>query len=98
MPLQTLQHHVAEFVRENHLETDIESRLLDLAAEVGELAKEALLSTAYGRRDFAPTAAWAAEMGDVLFALICLANTSEVDLAAALHDASAKYRARLSAQ
>jgi NTP pyrophosphatase (non-canonical NTP hydrolase) len=38
---------------------------------------------------------WAGEMGDVLFALMCLANSTGVDLEAALDRALDKYRERM---
>jgi hypothetical protein len=48
---------VAEFVDQHGLQTDIVHRLLDLVSEVGELAKEALKTSAYGTQPFTPTLA-----------------------------------------
>ena len=96
--MKELQQVVADFVEQNQLETSIEHRLLDLVSEVGELSKEALKASAYGAGDFKPTMAWAEELGDVLFSLICVANTSGVDLEKALKSVLAKYRARLSSR
>ena len=63
---QTTQQKVAAFVARHNLQTTPETRLLDLASEVGELAKEALKSSAYGRQPAAPAGtAWQQEMGDV---------------------------------
>jgi NTP pyrophosphatase (non-canonical NTP hydrolase) len=92
------QQAVAQFVQRHGLETDVEHRLLDMVAEVGELAKEVLKGTNYGREPMALTADWCEELGDVLFALICLANASQVDLADALRAALDKYEARLIAR
>jgi NTP pyrophosphatase (non-canonical NTP hydrolase) len=71
-------------------------RLLDLVSEVGELAKEALKTSAYGTQPFLPTTAWTEELGDVLFALLCVAHASEVDVEEALKRVIEKYRDRLS--
>lgn len=43
--LEEAQERVANFVRRHDLETAVEYRLLDLASEVGELAKDALKSS-----------------------------------------------------
>lgn len=87
---------VADFVREHELEAPVHARLLDLTSEVGELAKDALKSTNYGREPFeqAPEG-WEGELGDVLFALICLANSTGVDMDTALNGALEKYRGRM---
>jgi NTP pyrophosphatase (non-canonical NTP hydrolase) len=98
MKLEELQRVVADFVEQNQLETNLEHRLLDLVSEVGELSKEALKASAYGAGDFKPTTAWAEELGDVLFSLICVANTSGVDLEEALKSVLSKYRFRMSSK
>jgi NTP pyrophosphatase (non-canonical NTP hydrolase) len=71
------------------------SRLLDFVSEVGELSKEVLKATNYGRTSFRPPDGWTGELGDVFFSLICLANSTGVDLEAALDGALGKYRERL---
>ena len=86
---------VAEFVGQHGLEAPVYARLLDLVSEVGELAKEALKSTQYGREPFSPTAEWGSELSDVFFALICLANSTGVDLQRGLLQALDKYGERL---
>jgi len=93
--VQEAQQAVAAFVQRHGLETDAQHRLLDLVSEVGELAKEILKGTQYGHTPLALTSNWQDELGDVLFSLICLANTTEVDLADALQGALAKYEIRL---
>ncbi len=89
------QKKVAEFVKTYKLEASVPYRVLDLVAEVGELAKEVLKSTHYGRQSFRPSQSWREELGDVLFALVCLANSTDVDLEKALEQALSKYRKRL---
>lgn len=93
--LPTLQQRVANFVETCELEASVDVRTLDLASEVGELAKEVLKGTGYGRRQFEPLQGWENELGDVLFAIVCLANTTGVDLEAALDGALHKYQERL---
>jgi NTP pyrophosphatase (non-canonical NTP hydrolase) len=98
MKLKELQRVVADFVEQNQLETNLEHRLLDLMSEVGELSKEALKASAYGAGGFKPTTAWVEELGDVLFSLICVANSSGVDLEEALKSVLSKYRVRMSSK
>ncbi len=92
----SFQEEVAGFVSRHGLEAPVEVRLLDLTSEVGELAKESLKASAYGRQPFTPGENWAAELGDVLFSLTALANSTGVDLREALSSALAKYESRLS--
>lgn len=95
------QERVAAFVAQHNLEADPQTRLLDLTSELGEVAKELLKATQYGTQSFnlaALPAAWAEEMGDLYFALLCLANTTQVDLSAALEGVLAKYAARMAAK
>jgi NTP pyrophosphatase (non-canonical NTP hydrolase) len=78
------QHAVADLARASALSVDALARALDVAAEVGELAKEALEATRYGSVPFVPSQGWSNEMGDVLFALLALADVTHVDLDQAL--------------
>lgn len=96
--LPSYQTRVAEFVHTHQLEANVETRLLDLSSEVGELAKEALKANHYGRSVFAPNAAWVGELADVFFAVVCLANSTQVNLDEALNGALEKYHTRLAAR
>ncbi len=93
--MSTLQRTVASFVEEAGIEAPVHARLLDLISEVGELSNEALKATDYGRAPFNPPDGWTGELGDVFFSLICLANSTDVDLEVALNGALGKYRERL---
>ncbi len=99
MALSSIQHRIAEFVQVNGLETSPAARTLDLVSEVGEVAKEILKATNYGQTDFELAESlqdnWEEEIADVLFALICLANSTHVDLDLALEAVLNKYAARL---
>lgn len=94
--MRDIQETVAKFVASHGLESSVQARLLDLASEVGELAKEYLSGSRYGRDAFRASPEWPAEVGDVLFSIVCVANGSGVDLESALGDAMEKYRRRLS--
>lgn len=96
--MKNSQQIVAEFVARHGLETDVAHRLLDAVSELGEVAKEALKGSDYGKRKFAATDAWRGELGDVLFPLLCVANSTGVDLDAALREALEKYERRLAAK
>jgi NTP pyrophosphatase (non-canonical NTP hydrolase) len=88
------QQQVAEFVETHDLEAPPEYRLLDLVSEVGELAKDANESTGYGTSPD-DLSIESDEIGDVLFALLALADDLEIDADAALEEAVAKYERRL---
>ena len=90
-----LQSKVEKFISEHGLKIDPVWRLHDLTAEVGELTKELLKITNYGKCQFAPTSDWEMELGDVLFSLICLANATEINLQDALNKAIHKYQTRI---
>nr|WP_282594729.1 MazG-like family protein [Halomarina salina] len=69
-------------------------RVLDLASEVGELAKEVNTATDYG--DSPDSVAVAAdELGDALFCLLALCDETDTDAERALETALAKYESRL---
>ncbi len=92
------QSQVANFVAQHHLDAPVEARLLDLVSEVGEVAKEALKGSDYGKQPFQPTAEWSAEVADVFFSLVCVANSTNVNLETALAAALAKYQQRLTSK
>jgi len=95
--LHELQILVSDFVARAHIDTGEPYRMLDLVSEMGEVSKEILKATDYGKKPFKPTPAWSEELGDVMFCLLCLANKTGVDLEAALINVLKKYRRRLDA-
>jgi NTP pyrophosphatase (non-canonical NTP hydrolase) len=88
------QRRVAMFVERYDLETPPAFRLLDLVSELGEVAKNATESTDYGDGPDALTLD-SDEVGDVLFALLALADSADVDAGDALDEALSKYERRL---
>lgn len=87
--------HARDLAARLGLSHDPSSRFTDLTSELGELAKELLAATDFGARPFAPTKAWTDELGDVIFALVLLAQATGTDLAESLSGAIEKYEARL---
>ena len=92
--MRETQQKVAAFAQAYGLGTDPQARMLDLASEVGELAKEVLKSTAYGTKPFTPTASLEEELGDCLFSLLCLSQCLGLEGEAALGKALEKYEKR----
>ena len=93
--LHNIQSRIARFTAEHNLETNAQARLLDMVSELGEVAKEMLKGSQYGAQPYAQTPAWEEELADVFFSLLCLANTTKVDLETALEKVLSKYTARL---
>ena len=99
MKLHEVQFRVKTFVEKHQIETSPEMRLLDLISEIGELSKEMLKANNYGKEVFQLSSdqhgKWTEELGDAFFSLICLANSTHVDLDNALHQVLNKYALRL---
>jgi len=88
------QEKVAKFIDRQGLEGTTAFQILDLAAEVGEIAADAAKTAEYG------TAADELEVkedeiGDALFSLLAVANSLEIDAKEALDAALEKYRDRI---
>jgi NTP pyrophosphatase (non-canonical NTP hydrolase) len=90
------QDRVARFCEEHDMHAAPEYRLLDLTAEVGEVAAEAAKSSDYGGQPDALTVS-EDELGDVLFSLLAAAESLDIDAEAALETSLAKYERRLDA-
>ena len=88
------QQRVAQFIETHELDAPPAYRLLDLVSELGEVAKDAAESTAYGQEPDALTVN-ADEVGDTLFALLAFADSVEIDASGALSEALEKYEQRL---
>ncbi|WP_436932791.1 MazG nucleotide pyrophosphohydrolase domain-containing protein [Halosimplex halobium] len=88
------QARVAAFVDEHDMDADPAYRVLDLAAEVGEIAADAAKSGEYGA---APeeVAVSEDELGDAVFALLATADALDIDAEEALETSLAKYERRL---
>ena len=86
---------VKRFILENNLDTTIELRLLDLVSELGELSKEIITGSNYGKTDFTKTSETINELGDVFFSLIEVANKLDINLDDALKSVLCKYTQRI---
>ncbi len=93
--MEQVQNKIKEFCKANGLESPVEHRLLDLVSEVGELSKDVLKMSNYGREDFKLNPEVEMELGDVLYCLITVANSLDVSLEDALAKVVAKYEKRL---
>ena len=106
-PESTWQQRVADFARRHSILHDPVVHALDLASEVGEVAKEVLLATDYGHQAVSPRPQLGNEfggelrdelgdeLGDALYSLLVLAEACGVDAGAALDAALEKYERRL---
>lgn len=89
-----MQGLVKEMVKRYDLETSPELRYIDLTSEVGELGKELLKATEYGKEEFKKTDNTESEIGDVVFSTICIANSLDIDIEQALIGVMKKYQDR----
>ena len=96
--MSDLQDKVMSFIDQNSLRCDPATRALDLASEFGEVAKEILKASDYGKKPVAANNDLHEELGDLAFSLYALAAELDVDLEAAARAALHKYRNRLAAK
>lgn len=88
------QRLVADFLDQHGLRTSPAFRVLDLASEAGELAKDVNESSEYGSNPESGTVS-ADELGDTLFCVLALAEEADIDAGDALEHAISKYETRL---
>jgi NTP pyrophosphatase (non-canonical NTP hydrolase) len=93
--MKELQTRIKAFTKNHNLESPIEHRVLDTVSEIGEVAKEVLKMTDYGREEPQYRKELSSELGDVLYSLITIANTYDIDLEDSLENALKKYMKRL---
>ncbi|UCB45587.1 MAG: nucleotide pyrophosphohydrolase [Spirochaetota bacterium] len=89
------QETVSKFNENHNLHMDAHARLLDLQTELGELSKEYLQSSNYGRSRFKNNPRWEEELGDLCYSLLSLANETNVDIEDALNTSLEKYIKRI---
>jgi len=93
--MRRLQKEVSQFSQENNMLAPIEHRVLDAVSELGEVAKEILKMTDYGKKPLEYNSDIKGELGDVFYSLIGIANHFDIDLEEALNQALEKYKKRL---
>lgn len=91
-----MQKSVHDFINKYGLRTTPEARYIDLVSEIGELGKEILTATKYGKTEFAraANAETETEMGDCLFSLLALCAEMNINAEDALQKVLAKYEVR----
>ena len=82
--LPDIQNKIKDFCQRYGLKSPPEHLVLDLANEVGEVAKEILKMTEYGRKPLKFRKEIISEIGDVLYSLITVANYFNINLEEAL--------------
>jgi len=93
--MNAAQDKVSIFNTAHALHREAHVRLLDLLSELGETSKEYLTYTDYGRVSFLKSPEWEAELGDLYYSLLSLANETEIDLDGALKETLDKYTHRI---
>lgn len=88
------QEKVKEFVDSHEMESTPAFRIVDLVAEVGEIASDAAKSSDYGLKQ-EELEVKKEELGDAFFSLLTLANSLEIDLEDALEQSLEKYEERV---
>ena len=93
--MKNIQKRIKEFVEKNNLKAKSEFRMLDIISETGEIAKEILKMTDYGKKESKYRKEIESEIGDLFFSLICLSNNYDIDVEKAINSALNKYEKRL---
>ena len=91
-----MQKAVNEFVLVHRLSCGAQARYIDLTSEVGELGKEILKGSDYGRTACRSSKNMEEELGDCLFSLLALACELNIDAQQALNRVLEKYETRFS--
>lgn len=94
--MKEIQEKIKKFCKENNLDSPAEHRVLDAMSELGEVAKEILKMSDYGRKEIGYREEIKSELGDLLYSIITIANSFDVDLEEALNMVLEKYKKRLS--
>lgn len=95
MDVAALQQKVRDFAQANSIDHTIETRIIDLVSEVGEVGKEILKMNKYGTSPLVKNNDIDSELGDIFYSLINLANKFDVNLETSLEAVLQKYSRRL---
>jgi NTP pyrophosphatase (non-canonical NTP hydrolase) len=93
--MKELQAKIKKFYKEHNLESPIEHRVLDTLSELGEVAKEILKMSDYGRKPIKYKEELKFELGDLFYSIITIANSFDINLEEALNMVLEKYKKRL---
>jgi len=89
-----MQQLVEDFINKYNLQTNEHTRYIDLISEIGELGKEIIKSTNYGKHEYAQTPETNQEIGDCLFSLLALCCAMNISAEDALGKVILKYETR----
>lgn len=95
MNIKELQGQIKNFCKKNKINHKPEIHALDLTSEIGEISKEILKMSNYGKKSIRYSEEIKGELGDALYSLIALANNFNIDLEEALQMVIKKYENRL---
>ncbi len=93
--MKELQKNIKEFCTKHNLDSPVEHRILDTMSELGEVSKEILKMSNYGREKFILNDKLNSELGDLFYSLITVANTFDIDLEEEVFKSINKYKKRL---
>ncbi len=93
--MKDIQEKIKKFCEKHNLESPPEYRVLDTMSELGEVAKEFLKMSDYGRKSIVYRDELKAELGDLLYSVITIANSFNIDLEEAVEMVLKKYEKRL---
>jgi len=93
--MKELQDKIKKFCKEHNLESPAEHRVLDTMSGLGEVAKEILKMSDYDRKPLEYREELKSELGDLLYSVITIANSFDIDLEEALNRVLEKYEKRL---
>lgn len=93
-----MQKIAEDFINKYQLHSDESTRYIDLVSEVGELGKEIIKSTNYGKKDFEKNNLVKDEIGDCIFSLLALCYELGIDAQEALNSSLSKYEARFTSK
>ena len=92
--MQDIQEKVQKFCDKHNLNNSPQSRLIDTVSELGEVAKELLVGSDYGKKSFQQNEKIELEIGDVVFSIIALSNSLDINIEDALQKVIKKYEQR----
>ena len=93
-----MQKRVKTFVDQFDLSCSAQMRYIDLVSEVGELGKEIIKGSNYGKEPCRAVIQTEEEIGDCLFSLLALCCELDIDAKTALDCAMKKYETRFAAK
>jgi len=95
MTIEELQKKIRMFSKQHNLDSAPEYKILDTISELGEVAKEILKMTNYGKNKLEMGEEIKSELGDLLYSVTTIANSLNINLEESINGVLAKYEKRL---